>query len=391
MPAAAEPRLPVLVEGASHLSVAVREELAARGIPIVEPDAADRAARLSAAILCDDDDLANLAAALRLRERWPDARLVLRAYNTRLRSQLPQLLGDCRVLSASRIAAPALCDLAVGAGGPDRGPRRRTWLTRLRDRARGGHATAIGRQLWRRPLFRWSLLLLLVLVVIQSWLVAEARGHEPIEALHDGIAGIMTLGFSDTGLIGASLAKEAAWLQVAAVATSLIDVVLFTVLLGLVADALVSERFARVFGGSARRLSGHVVIAGLGTVGYRILRELYGRGYRCSVIEADEDSPFLAGARALGASVTIADVRQEEEFAALGLERAVAFIAVTDDDAANLEAALTASSIAPSLPIITRCFDPELATRLETLGSISASRSVARLAAPSFVDAAVRV
>ena len=62
----------------------------------------------------------------------------------------------------------------------------------------------------------------------------------------------------------------------------LIDVVLVTVLLALVADALIGERFARVFGGSARRLRGHVVIAGLGTVGFRVLDELHRRGYRCA-------------------------------------------------------------------------------------------------------------
>jgi voltage-gated potassium channel Kch len=381
--------LPLLVHGTSHLAITVREELAERGIAIV--DGRDGAGAIRAAIFCDDDDVANLAAALALRDEAPDARLVLRSFNTRLQQRLPELLGDCHVLSATQLAAPAFCDLAVGAGDHGDGTRGRGGLVRAFDRMRGSHPAAIGRQLWRRQLFRWSLALVVLLVLAQALLAAQVQELTALEALHAGLAGVLTLGFIDTGLAGPALAHEAAWVQLAAVATNLLDVVLFTVLLGLVADALVSERFARVFGGSARRLSGHVVIAGLGTVGYRILRELIQRGYRCAVIEADDQGAFVPAARALGAIVTIADVRQEEEFAQLGIDRAIAFIAVTDDDAANLEAAFTASTMAGDPTIVVRCFDPDLAVRLEQLPSITASRSVARLAAPAFVDAALRM
>lgn len=108
-----------------------------------------------------------------------------------------------------------------------------------------------------------------------------------------------------------------------------------------------------------------------------------------TTIEADEDGPFVAGARRLGAHVTIADVRQEEEFSALAIDRAIAVLALTDDDAANLEVAFTAMSIEADVPVVVRCFEPGLAQRLETIEGIAASRSVARLAAPHFVDAAL--
>jgi hypothetical protein len=379
---------PLFVHGDSHLALTVRDELARRGVAVT--DSAGVPGGIGVAMFCDDDDVSNLAAALALRDDAPDARLVLRSFNTRLQQRLPELLGDCQVLSATQLAAPAFCDLAVGSGGPGGGRAGRGPTTRALDRMRGSHPAAIARQLWRLQLFRLTLLVVALLVLAQAVLAAQVRDLTALEALHAGLAGVLTLGFIDTGLAGPALAHEAVWVQLAAVATNVLDVVLFTVLLGLVADALVSERFARVFGGSARRLSGHVVIAGLGTVGYRIVRELVQRGYRCAVIEADDEGPFVAAARGLGAIVTIADVRQEEEFTQLGIDRAVAFVAVTDDDAANLEAAFTASTMAEDLAIVVRCFDPDLAVRLEQLPSITASRSVARLAAPAFVDAALR-
>jgi hypothetical protein len=381
----------VLVVGSSHLAIAAAAELEARGADVHTPTSIEPTAlaSLHAAIYCDDDDVGNISAAIDLHEAAPGIRIVLRSFNSRIRERLPELLGDCHVLSASRIAAPCFCDLAVGAGGPDAGPRGRNLLVRAFDRIRGSDMVAVLRQLWRRPLLRWLLVAMLLLMVGQALVARAAFDYSTREAVHVGITSIATFGFADAGLAGPALATRDTWVQVTAVLTMLLDVVLVTVLLSLIADALIGERFARVFGGSSRRLRGHVVVAGVGTVGYRVVRELVERGYRCAAIEADEDGPFVAGARRLGASVTIADVRHEEEFAQLGVDRAVAFIAATGDDAANLEAAFTAMSIAPDVPVVVRCFDPDLAARLEHLDGVAASRSVARLAAPAFVDAAL--
>lgn len=381
--------LRVLLVGTSHLAHAIADDLATRPVELVRPGAVADPRTLDVVVFSDDDDVANIAAALELREHAPDVRIVLRSFNSRISERLPELLGECEVLSSSRLAAPGLCDLAIGVGGPEHGPASRRAISRAIDRARGSHAAAVGRQLVARPLFRWLLGLMLVLVVLQSWMAHAAFGYGLVQSAHTGVAAIVTLGFADAGLIGPALADEPTWVQVGSVLTLVVDVVLVTVLLALVADALVSERFARVFGGSARRLRGHVVIAGLGTVGYRVLRELCARGYRVAAIEANPDGPFVAAARRLGAHVTIADVRQEEEFQQLSVRRAVAVMALTDDDAANLEAAFTAMSIAPDVPVVVRCFDPELAARLELIPGIVASRSVARLVAPHFVRAAL--
>lgn len=390
-PPAAEDEAPrrVLLVGTSHLAQAIAHELATRPVELVRPGEVGDPATLDVVVFSDDDDVGNIAAALALREHAPDVRIVLRSFNSRVRERLPDLLGECAVLSASRLAAPGLVDLAVGPGGPDHGPARRGAVARMADRARGSHAAAVLRQLLARPLFRWLLALMLVLVLLQSWMAHAAFGYGIVQSIHTGVAAIVTLGFADAGLIGPALADEPTWVQVGSVLTLLVDVVLVTVLLALVADALVSERFARVFGGSARRMRGHVVIAGLGTVGYRVLRELCSRGYRVAAIEANVDGPFVAAARRLGVHVTIADVRQAEEFQQLSIDHAVAVLALTDDDAANLEAAFTAMSFAPDVPVVVRCFDPDLAARLELIPGIAASRSVARLAAPHFVAAAV--
>ena len=115
---------PVLVVGSSHLAIAVADTLAQRGVDVVTSLEGCVVDELRAAMFCDDDDVGNIAEAIDLHELAPDLRLVIRSFNSRIRERLPELLGDCRVLSASRLAAPHLVDLAVGTGGPDRAPRR---------------------------------------------------------------------------------------------------------------------------------------------------------------------------------------------------------------------------------------------------------------------------
>ncbi|MCW2925890.1 MAG: TrkA-N domain protein [Thermoleophilia bacterium] len=377
----------VLVLGTDRLARAVAEELALRGIEMVRPGDGVELDRLDAAILCDNDDVSNLAQALDLRDAAPHLRIVLRSFNTAIGERLPDVLGDCVAMSATSLAAAPFCDLAVGPRGSDEvvADRRRDPFGTLRS----SHMAAVLRQLRRRPLFRWMLVALLVLVVVEALLSAALQGGGVLAAVHAGLAAAVGAGAIDMGLSGPRLAEEAAWLQLAAVAAVVLDLFVVGVLFALVTDALVGERIAREFGGSARRHDGHVVIAGLGTVGFRVAAELLARGHRVAAIEADPSGAFLAAARRLGVYVEIADVRQPDALLALGIERADALMALTDDDAANLEAALTAQALAPGIRIVLRIFDPDIAARLDRIPAIAASRSVSRLAAPRFVEAAL--
>src|SRR3954471_19536993 len=69
---------------------------------------ADAGIRGAAAVaLVAQDDVDNVDAALIAREVNPGVRLVLRMFNPVLGEGVAEMLGDCAVLSASEIAAPA--------------------------------------------------------------------------------------------------------------------------------------------------------------------------------------------------------------------------------------------------------------------------------------------
>jgi Trk K+ transport system NAD-binding subunit len=64
-------------------------------------------------------------------------------------------------------------------------------------------------------------------------------------------------------------------------------------------------------------------------------------------------------------------------------------LAVTDDEAVNLEIALVAKNANPGVRVVARLFDHDLAARVERRLQIGATRSVSMLAAPAFAAAAL--
>jgi len=80
-----------------------------------------RAAGIETARACallGDSNLANLHVALEVEELAPEARLVMRLFNTSLAGPVRELIGDVAVLSASELAAPAFVEAALrGSAG----------------------------------------------------------------------------------------------------------------------------------------------------------------------------------------------------------------------------------------------------------------------------------
>lgn len=134
---------------------------------------------------------------------------------------------------------------------------------------------------------------------------------------------------------------------------------------------------------------GHVILCGLGSVGFRVAEELLGLGLEVFAIEKDEHGPFVVRARAMGVHVTVGDARQENLLAELNVRGARAVIAATNDDLANLEIAMDTRELAPGQRVVVRLFDQKLAEKVRSVLGIEASVSTSRLAAPLFAAAAL--
>jgi Trk K+ transport system NAD-binding subunit len=166
----------------------------------------------------------------------------------------------------------------------------------------------------------------------------------------------------------------------------LLGALTIAVLYALVTDAIVGARLARALGQPSRPDRDHVIVCGLGTVGFRVVERLTAHGIDCYAIDRD-DERFGDAARRLGTPVIEGDAGNPSTLRSMRIETARAIVAVTDDDVANLETAAAARAIRKDMRIVTRLFDPDLADRVQRALSIDVSRSVATLAAPSFVAA----
>jgi Trk K+ transport system NAD-binding subunit len=155
----------------------------------------------------------------------------------------------------------------------------------------------------------------------------------------------------------------------------------------IVTNALLTARLGGAF--EVRRIpdKGHVVICGLGNVGYRVVEEFRRLDEQVVVVEQKADNPFVLACRRMGVAVingsaTVAEVLRQVR---VGTARAV--IAATSSDLVNLEIALLVAEINPAQRVVVRMGDSAFAETVRKAANVKLALSVAELAAPAFVAA----
>lgn len=134
----------------------------------------------------------------------------------------------------------------------------------------------------------------------------------------------------------------------------------------------------------------HVVVCGLGKVGYRVVRELLRLGEEVVGIELDATRPFLEELAQLNVPVLVGNARQHETLEKARVQEAAAIVACTQDDLTNLDIVLDARELNPDIKVVLRMFDAQLAERVKRGFGIHTTFSTSALAAPVFAAAATK-
>jgi hypothetical protein len=134
----------------------------------------------------------------------------------------------------------------------------------------------------------------------------------------------------------------------------------------------------------------HIVLCGLGHLGYRILNQLLNANMQVVALEKAADARFLADAKATGTPVLVRDMKEDKALIDAGVSHARAIIIATNDDMANLEVALDARRMNPRIRIIMRLFDQRMADKFKEAALIDEAFSPAALAAPIVAQMALR-
>jgi voltage-gated potassium channel len=134
----------------------------------------------------------------------------------------------------------------------------------------------------------------------------------------------------------------------------------------------------------------HIIICGLGHLGFRLLGQLRARDQELVVIERDPACGFLGRARDHGAAVLMRDMRDDQTLRDAGIETARVIVVASNDDLANIEVALDARRMNPGIRILLRLFDQRIADKFKDLGVIDEAFSSAALAAPVVAELALQ-
>lgn len=176
------------------------------------------------------------------------------------------------------------------------------------------------------------------------------------------------------------------WLGVFNFFVTVVGVVLGWAILSHITAVVLAERLDQRNARRASKLRDHVVVVGLGRVGYRVTQLLADLGVPAVVIEPSPDSRFLE-AISVHTPVLEGDGRLPENLQRAGITRARCILACTTDDLANLTACLEAKGLNPDVRTVSRVFDETIAGRLRGAFGIDELLSSTEVAASAFLGA----
>ena len=126
----------------------------------------------------------------------------------------------------------------------------------------------------------------------------------------------------------------------------------------------------------------HVVVCGLGHLGVRVIEQLLASGVQVVGVERDADAPELAALEAKGVTVIPGDMRLDSVLQDAGIRHARAVVAATNEEMTNLEVAMDARRLNPSIRVLLRFHDHAIAQKIQNAFNIDAAFSAEALAAP---------
>jgi len=375
----------VLVAGSGHLADRL-EELLRSTRPVVGrvdaihpgplapfEDALERANIRAAAALyvVDDRDAANVQFTLAALKVRPELPITMALSNEGLVPHLQELHPNLVVINPWEIVTPDIVRAlkapasttaaSVAALPPDR-TRRHPWM-------------------------RGSVALMTLAAAFATLLaVATVFFHysehlDWITAVYFVVTMATTTGFGDISLRTSSVTAK-----VLGIVTMLSAMAFVSVFFSLLFDRIVARRTEIILGRRRHRLVGHVIVCGLGRVGYHLVERLRAENYPVLVIEKDADNQFLASIREKHIPVMIADATVSNTLVDAAVDQASAVASLVNDDLVSLEVGLNARAIHPRIRVILRIFDGDTAKELGRRLNIHYTISTSAIAAQAIVE-----
>ncbi len=342
------------------------------------------------------EDLINIEIGLDAKTLCPDLPVVLRIFDETLGDRLEETLKLRKAIGRSSLAAPVFASAVMKKGvqgtfSVDGQPfviEEDGLLTAIVQEDRPGHPLQ-RKTIWNNLISAWKestlpfgkmALFLLIVMALSAVIFSYGMELSAIDAVYFITTTVTTVGYGDITPASGPLKLYACILMLLGSAT-------IAAMYSWITDFIVTSKFQQLFGKTATPEKDHVVLVGLGNIGYRIAEELKRLGIE--LVALDKNPGALAETVRSFAPVIAGDGRTPETLEKAGIQSARAIIAATSDDATNLTAALVSRGLNPGIRTVARIFDAEFAEKIQKPLKLDVAYSASQIAAPTFVASAL--
>lgn len=162
-----------------------------------------------------------------------------------------------------------------------------------------------------------------------------------------------------------------------------------TVGFGFLVNYLVSEKISRLMSREKIKMKDHIIICGLGSVGYQIAKELRRLKQDFLIIDRGDDKDLVEVAKKRGCIVLSENLKNSDTLDLAHIQNAKSIIICTGNDLLNMEVALSAREKREDIIIVMRMFDQDLAKKVKNAFNIKIAFSASGLSASVFAAASI--
>jgi TrkA-N domain/Ion channel len=326
---------------------------------------------LAMVYLLEDKDEYNLQLIIALISTYNNLPITASLFNENLIPHLQATHTSLTILNPARIAAPAFVSKLYDG---------------VEDEVEPVYHSA---KSFKEGNLRWQLSLIqkLILGFVTVLVSAVIFFHfyenlSWIDAAYFVVVTAASVGYGDI-----NLAQSTTLSKLVDIALIIISTVSIWMIFSFSIDVLVKKRIQLSLGRKKYNLKNHVIVCGLGRLGFFIVEGLLKNNEKVIIIEQNENANHIDYFRQLGAEVYIGDGRLAKVLADVNVVHARALISVINNDALNLEIGLNARSQDPTMKIILRIFDEQMAIKINEYLKFHLTLSVSAIADQEFYKA----
>jgi voltage-gated potassium channel Kch len=315
------------------------------------------------AYLLDDIDEHNLQLIIALISFHKTIPITASLFNENLIPHLEVEHPNVTILNPAKIAAPVFVDAVYQHLENENQPSKVNIAPNLIER-KSDYA-----------LIKKLVLSFLILIGVAVTYFHYSQNLSWIDALYFVVVTITTVGYGDINLLTASTLSK-----IVGILLMLSSTIFIWMIFSLTIDRFLRIRIQLELGRKKYKYKNHIVVCGLGRLGYFIIEELVKRKEKVIIIEKEEHAKYINYCRNLGVEVYIGDARLQQVLNDVNVKEAKALMSVVSNDSINLEIGLNARTVQSDIKLILRIFDEKMTHKINEYLNIHLTFSASEIA-----------